>query len=110
MESHILSRLTGFLVIIMLKQCEPKAISALAHKELFNESEHDTGVYAYDAFEKMDVHPESDLVLKFLDDSRLKVFASWQGVSLTLEANLPNMGWDAEGGEFGMGGDWWKRI
>lgn len=106
---NLMKRLIDFVTLIMYKQCNKSEISPLAHQHFLEYEEQDTGVYAYDAFEPMDHHSETDLVVKFLNDNGLKIFASWQGINITIEANLPSMGWDHEDGEFGLGGDWWKR-
>jgi len=106
---HMLKRLLDFITLVMLKQSEPKEIPALAHKHFFAYEEQDTAVYCYGPYEELEHHPEQILVIKFINDSGLKLFASWQGVSVTVESNLPGIGWDHEDGEFGLGGDWWKR-
>jgi len=106
---NILKRLLDFVTLIMLQQCHASQIAPLAHQHLFEDLEHDTAVYAYGPYDDIEHHPEQVLVIKFIHDDGLKVFAAWQGVSVTVESNLPNMGWDHEDGEFGLGGDWWKR-
>lgn len=106
---HTLKRLIDFVTLIMLSQCHAKQIPPLAHKHLFEEEEHDTAVYAYGPFEDIEHQPDQVLVIKFIQDDGLKVYAAWKGISVTVESNLPSMGWDHEDGEFGLGGDWWKR-
>lgn len=101
-------RLTDFIVLIMTNNCPPAGVSALAREELFNPNEKDTAVYVYGPYHKAEQHP-ADLVIKFITDNGMKISASWQGTAVTLEANLPGAGWDHENGEYGLGGDWWKK-
>lgn len=107
--TNTLKRLLDFIALIMLNQTTIRQIPALAHKHLFQGDEQDTAVYAYGAYDEKEHHPEQVLVVKFINDDELKVFAAWHGISVTVESNLPSMGWDYEDGEFGLGGDWWKR-
>jgi hypothetical protein len=106
---QILRRLMDFAALIMVEQVPHKDVPALAHKRFFAACEQDTAVYCYGPYEDMEHNPEEILVIKFLQDSGLKISLSWQGTSITIECNLPNTGWDYENGQFGLGGDWWKK-
>ncbi len=109
MPNNTLKRLLDFITLIMLNQHTARQVPALAHKHLFQEEEQDTAVYAYGPYDDLEHHQEQVLVVKFINDDGLKVFVAWQGVSVTVESNLPGMGWDQEDGASGLGGDWWKR-
>lgn len=104
---ELLGRILNFAALVISEQPTVDKISTLAHKSFFKEEEQDTAVYAYGVYDKPEHHSEEVLVVKFVTDT--KVFVSWQGIESTVEANLPSMGWDYEDGEFGLGGDWWKR-
>ena len=109
MENLLLKRLMDFVAFIIIKQGSCKQIPSMAHQNLFHDAEQDTAVYVYGPYEELEHQPAEILVIKFINDDFLKVFCTWQGVSLTVETNVPGMGWDYEDGEFGLGGDWWKR-
>ncbi len=108
MNNEMMKRLLEFASLILCENCKASDVSALAHQKFFAPEEQDTFVFSYGPFDEMEHQSEADMVVKFLHDSGMKVHIAWQGVSVTLEVNLPDMGWDHENGEFGLGGDWWK--
>ena len=107
---HFLAkRLIDFISLIMLRGTSIEEIPALAHSNFLHDSERPV-IHCYGAYEEIEErHPEKDLVIKFIKDNGMKVHASWKGVSITIEGNFPDMGWDTDDGEFGYGGDWWQN-
>ncbi len=108
MNPELMKRLVDFASLVLSQSCKTEEISPLAHQKFFTPEEQDTFVFAYGPYDKMEHQSEADMVVKFLQDNCMKIYLAWQGTSITLEVNLPSMGWDHENGEFGLGGDWWK--
>ena len=106
---HLAKRLVDFITLLLLKGIASEDAAEFAENHLFDYSERNTVIHCYGPYEEIaERHPEKDLVIKFMSDGGTKVHASWQGVSITVEGNFPDMGWDSDDGEFGLGGDWWK--
>jgi hypothetical protein len=95
---------------LIIEATPKEAVSKLARTILFVEGEEDTAVYVYGQYDAVtERHHESDLVVHFETDSLVKIRAVWQGANVAIEGNFPTMGWDHEDGEFGLGGNWWRK-
>ena len=106
---YLAKRLIDFVSLVMMKGISTEDVPDFARSHLLEYEERNTVIYCYGAYDEIEEHhPEKDLVIKFISDSGMEIHTTWQGVSITLKGNFPDMGWDHDEGEFGLGGDWWK--